>query len=287
MSEEIAPKPVHPTQNRRLTWRWSRLHFNCPICGSRFSYQRAYALRRFNKDNIRTRTMLCKDETCQTIDLLARNQYQTSIRITARIKNLEERVRWRDRTPEGRAFAYNKYGPPSGRPTRRYDFKRLMNHPRYAEYRRNEYLKTKAKKRELNLLLGMFNMARKASYPVLTPQAASRLRGSIMARVPKYIEMADEVLSGERKWSATQARVFSTLLNKVVPDLSASFVQHEHTTRDLRELSREELERIARGDDAITVEYYNASSDKPRETAPVLEPDPPGTGSGDEEPQPR
>lgn len=287
MSGQITPKSVHPTQNRRLTWRWSRLHFTCPICASRFSYQRAYALRRFNKDNIRTRTMLCKDEACQTIDLLARAQQRTAVRINVMVQNRAVRERWRNTTPEGKAYAYNKYGPPSGRPTNGFDITRIMRHPRYAEYKRNGYLNKNAKRLELNQLLGMFNMARKASYPVLTPQAASRLRGSIMARVPKYLDMADEVMSGERKWSATQARVFATLINKVVPDLSASFVQHEHSTRDLRELSREELERIARGDDAITVEYSDVSSDQPRETAPLLEPDPPGTGPGDEEPQPR
>lgn len=283
--EENAQTSVHPTQNRRRTWRWSRLHFNCPICNARFSYPRAYALRRFNKDNIKNRSMLCKGEFCQTVGLAARSHHQTSVNITGKLRNNEARMRWRENTPEGRAHYYNKYGPPSGRPIPRMDITTLLNHPRYAEYRRRGYENQRIRQMELRQLLGMFNMARKASYPVLTPQAASRLRGSIMARVPKYLQMADEVMAGERKWSATQARVFSTLLNKVVPDLSASFVQHEHTTRDLRELSREELERIVRGDDAITVEYADVSSDQPRETAPLLEPDSPGTGPGDEGPQ--
>jgi hypothetical protein len=37
------------------------------------------------------------------------------------------------------------------------------------------------------------------------------------------------------------------LLNKVVPDLNASFVQHEHQVKNLTEMSREELEAIASG----------------------------------------
>ncbi len=44
------------------------------------------------------------------------------------------------------------------------------------------------------------------------------------------------------------------LLNKVVPDLNASFVQHEHTTKQLTELSRDDLEAIAAGVSNIEVE---------------------------------
>ena len=44
------------------------------------------------------------------------------------------------------------------------------------------------------------------------------------------------------------------LLNKVVPDLNASFHQHEHQTKQLQDLSREDLEAIASGISTIVIE---------------------------------
>jgi hypothetical protein len=46
------------------------------------------------------------------------------------------------------------------------------------------------------------------------------------------------------KLNPQQVRVFTALLNKVVPDLSHTFTQNADKPRDLRELTREELERI-------------------------------------------
>lgn len=273
-----------PDAQAPQTTRWRKYHFTCPICGYKQAISKALADRRYSPDVVRTRLKLCEDPECQGISHLSRDHHESAKRFVL-ARQWRERVMRLRKTPAGQAYYYDKYGPPSGRPIRALDIRTLVEHPRYAQYQRTGYQNALAKSRNLNALLGMFNMARKASYPVLTPQAASRIRGSIMARVPKYLEMADEVMAGDRKWSATQARVFSTLLNKVVPDLSASFVQHEHTTRDLRELSREELERIARGDDAISVEYSDASH-KSREAAPLLEPDPPRAGPGDETTRP-
>ena len=47
---------------------------------------------------------------------------------------------------------------------------------------------------------------------------------------------------------------FGMLLNKVVPDLNASFHQHEHQTKQLQDLSREDLEAIASGISTIVIE---------------------------------
>lgn len=88
----------------------------------------------------------------------------------------------------------------------------------------------------------------------LTPNQSAKIRGEISRIVQSHITLADAVVQGTVDWSPTQARVFSTLLNKVVPDLSASYVQHEHSTKDLVDMSRDELERIAAGIDAIDVE---------------------------------
>jgi len=66
-----------------------------------------------------------------------------------------------------------------------------------------------------------------------------------------HLTLADEVVKGHIEWTPTQARVFSSLLNKVIPDLSASYHQHEHSVKNITEMSREELERIASGVDGI------------------------------------
>ena len=88
----------------------------------------------------------------------------------------------------------------------------------------------------------------------LTPSQAAALRKKIHDFVAVQLADANDVVMGNIQWTPTQARVFSTLLNKVVPDVSASFVQHEHTTKSLREMTREELEAIAMGDSEVKVE---------------------------------
>ena len=66
---------------------------------------------------------------------------------------------------------------------------------------------------------------------------------------------------GAIDWNPTQARVFGILLNKVIPDLNASFVQHEHTTKQITELSREDLEAIASGISSIEVEALEVKNE--------------------------
>lgn len=95
-----------------------------------------------------------------------------------------------------------------------------------------------------------------------SPAKAAALRNDVSRLVTKHIRMADEVVQGTRTWSPTQARVFATLLNKVLPDLTAGFVQHEHTVKSAIELTREELERIAAGADDLTdVEYTDVDKE--------------------------
>jgi hypothetical protein len=56
---------------------------------------------------------------------------------------------------------------------------------------------------------------------------------------------------GAREWSPTQAAVFKTMLSKVVPDVSATYSQVDMSVKDTRELTREDLERIAAGLDEV------------------------------------
>jgi len=97
----------------------------------------------------------------------------------------------------------------------------------------------------------------------LSPNQVANLRGQIAKNMSNHIVMADEVLKGHREWSPTQARVFSNLLNKVIPDLSASYHQHEHSHKSLTEMSRTELEAIASGvEDIIDVEPEGTQNDE-------------------------
>lgn len=87
----------------------------------------------------------------------------------------------------------------------------------------------------------------------LSPLASSKIRGQIAIFMKHQIDLANEVVLGSRDWNPTQARVFGVLLNKVVPDLSASYVKHEHDVKEVTDLSREELEAVARGINTINI----------------------------------
>ena len=86
---------------------------------------------------------------------------------------------------------------------------------------------------------------KKATEVTLTPAQSAKIRYQISRYISEQLPLAHSVVTGSTNWNPTQARVFSTLLNKVVPDLTAAFVQHDVTNRPLTELSRSELEAIA------------------------------------------
>lgn len=82
----------------------------------------------------------------------------------------------------------------------------------------------------------------------LTPLQVANMRAGLYRRVSNQIGEAHKVVMGQQEWTPTQARVFATMLNKVMPDLTASFVQHEHQiTENPEKMSREQLEAIAAG----------------------------------------
>ncbi len=91
----------------------------------------------------------------------------------------------------------------------------------------------------------MSEFMKKATEVTLTPVQSAKIRYQISRYITEQLPLAHSVVTGATLWNPTQARVFSTLLNKVVPDLSAAFVQHEVINRPLVELSRSELEAIA------------------------------------------
>ena len=79
----------------------------------------------------------------------------------------------------------------------------------------------------------------------LTPGQSAKVRSYIFGLLRAQIPLAHRVVMGEVEWSPTQARVFGQLLDKCVPDLSASFMVSEKDDGDLALLSRRELEALA------------------------------------------
>lgn len=82
----------------------------------------------------------------------------------------------------------------------------------------------------------------------LTPEEVEALRGRIAIHVANQIEHANEVVLGinNRQWDATRARLFTTMLNKVVPDVRAEQANKDlPSKKPLSELTRDELEQLA------------------------------------------
>jgi hypothetical protein len=98
----------------------------------------------------------------------------------------------------------------------------------------------------------------------LTPLQVANMRSGLFRRVEKQIGQAHAVVMGTKEWTPTQARVFATMLNKVVPDLTAAFVQHEHNIQDAPEkMSRQQLEAIAFGvNDIIDASPISTDADE-------------------------
>jgi len=120
--------------------------------------------------------------------------------------------------------------------------------------------------------LGTMSKALKAAESTrLSPAQSAKIRGQIARMVKSQINWANEVVEGSREWSPTQARVFGTLLAKVVPDLSASYHQHEVTNKELVELSRDELERIAAGIEVTSTETIDVSQESSEERPKIID----------------
>lgn len=106
-----------------------------------------------------------------------------------------------------------------------------------------------------------------------TPREAERLRQRLATHVAHHLDTVNEVLAGKVRWDGSQVRLFTHLLNKVMPDVSFSHHLHETVRKPLRELTREQLERIASGEldaDIIDAEYTETShaSHQPPERRP-------------------
>ena len=85
-----------------------------------------------------------------------------------------------------------------------------------------------------------------AMQPLTTAQSA-KVRSCVFGLLRAQVPCAHRVVMGEVEWSPTQARVFATLLDKCLPDLSASFMEDERGHEDVCTMSRDDLEALAAG----------------------------------------
>ena len=95
--------------------------------------------------------------------------------------------------------------------------------------------------------------------PPVTPQQVDRVRRSVLDVVRNKIPDVRLVLDGSKKWDNQQVRLFGMMLNKVMPDLHHSFNEHTVETKNMDELTIEELQEIAKQAETLEGEYRDAS----------------------------
>lgn len=81
----------------------------------------------------------------------------------------------------------------------------------------------------------------------LTPADLAKLRAKLAMIVDEAAPVMAAGLMGTRKLTREQVQLFKILLDKITPSVTASMVEHRHTSK-LAELSQEDLIRIARGE---------------------------------------
>ena len=90
-------------------------------------------------------------------------------------------------------------------------------------------------------------LAQIAESQPLTPQQSAKLRGHIVTAIGLQLPQAHAVVMGIHQWTPTQARVFALLLDKVLPNLSASYGLAETAATGVEQMTREALEAVAAG----------------------------------------
>ncbi|MBM87821.1 MAG: hypothetical protein CMQ41_05530 [Gammaproteobacteria bacterium] len=79
----------------------------------------------------------------------------------------------------------------------------------------------------------------------LSPKQISKIRSDIVRTVSRLNNDVEDVLDGNKTWTNVQFNLYKTLLNKVCPDISASYVETpKGGSQRLSGLTREELEEM-------------------------------------------
>ena len=88
-------------------------------------------------------------------------------------------------------------------------------------------------------------LERASKIATLSPREIAKIRARIQQTVTNAQKDIDLVLIGEKKWTPVQFNLYKLLLNKIVPDISTTYVeQNDRTTRRISGLSRQELEEM-------------------------------------------
>ncbi len=97
-----------------------------------------------------------------------------------------------------------------------------------------------------NLLIMINKSLKKASeIATLSPKQISKIRSDIVRTVSRLNNDVEDVLDGRKTWTNVQFQLYKTLLNKVCPDLSASYQETpKGVSGRLSGLTREELEEM-------------------------------------------
>ena len=92
----------------------------------------------------------------------------------------------------------------------------------------------------------MKNVLEKASkIATLSPREISNIRTQISGVMTRLQPDVEAVLTGDKKWSTTQVQLYKLLLNKIVPDIQASYVDSPNgSSLRVSGLSRDELESM-------------------------------------------
>ena len=79
----------------------------------------------------------------------------------------------------------------------------------------------------------------------LSPREISNIRTQISGVMTRLQPDVEAVLTGDKKWSTTQVQLYKLLLNKIVPDIQASYVDSPNGgSLRVSGLSRDELESM-------------------------------------------
>ncbi len=102
--------------------------------------------------------------------------------------------------------------------------------------------------------------------PSINPEEIERMRLQVFNVVRHNIPRVKEVLDGKRKWDGGQIKLYLSLLDKCMPNLSQTYSTVEHVGKGVEELSMDQLTQILATQLAKTT---------PEEAPPLIESAPP------------
>lgn len=96
----------------------------------------------------------------------------------------------------------------------------------------------------------------------IPPEDIELLRRGVFNVVKQNVPRVREVLTGTRQWNPQQVKLYLSLLNKVMPDLSQSYNEHNHR-KSLEEMSIDELKDLVASEVGKLTAIENMPSNDP------------------------